>query len=243
MKPVPKENWDRSYREAPEIFAAFSRSEDPEGLVARRLLAHVSLSGRTVLELGCGTGRYTRELTPQAGLYLGVEPSSSMLSLARTSFTDLLQPPVLLRSRGESLPFRASSVEVMLAAWVLVNLREEVRVRVLKEASRVLRPGPGCGMWLLENHWDSQFQRYRGRGAEDELRLRRLMAHDGFRMVEVVATELRFPSSSEAERVLGYLCGETMLGHLRRAPTAVLEHRIVILHRPVDAGASISSVK
>lgn len=232
MTSTPKENWDRAYREAPEIFDAFSRAEDPDGLVSSSLLAHVSLPSRTVLELGCGTGRYTRELAPQAGLYLGVEPSLSMLSLARKAFAGLPHPPVLLRARGQALPFRARSVDVMLAAWVLVNLREEVRDRVLKEASRILRPGPGCGIWLLENHWDSQFQRYRGRGEGDELRLRHLMGHDGFRMVEVVTTELRFPSSSEAERVLGYLCGDTMLGHLRHAPTAVLEHRIAILHRP-----------
>lgn len=232
MKPAPKENWTRSYREAPEIFDAFSRAEDPDGLVAQRLLAHVSLSGRTVLELGCGTGRYTRELAPQAGLYLGVEPSPSMLSLARKAFAGLSHPPVLLRARGQVLPFRARSVDVMLAAWVVVNLCEEVRERVLKEASRVLRPSPAGGLWLLENHWDSQFQRYRGRSDEDELRLRHLVEHDGFSMVEVVTTELRFPSSSEAERVLSYLCGDTMLGHLRRSPTAVLEHRIAILHRP-----------
>ncbi len=225
-----KENWDRAYREAPEIFEAFSRAEDPDGLVARRLLAHVSLPGRTVLELGCGTGRYTRELAPQAGLYLGVEPSPSMLNLARKSFAGLPVPPVLLRARGQALPLRSGSVDVVLAAWVVVNLREEIRDRVLKEASRVLRPGPGCGMWLLENHWDSQFQNYRGRGGEDGLRLRHMMEREGFRLVEVVNTELRFPSSTEAERVLGYLCGEAMLGHLRREPTAVLEHRIAILH-------------
>ena len=155
-----------------------------------------------------------------------------MLSLARNAFTDLPHLPILLRARGQALPLRTGSVDVMLAAWVLVNLQEEVRNCVLKEASRVLRTGPGCGMWLLENHWDSQFQRYRGRGEEDKLRLRHLMEHDGFHMVEVVTTELRFPSSSEAKRVLGYLCGDIMLGHLRSAPTTVLEHRIVILHRP-----------
>jgi ubiquinone/menaquinone biosynthesis C-methylase UbiE len=236
---TPKENWDRAYREAPEIFDAFSRAEDPDSLVAHCLLAHAQLEHRRVLELGCGTGRYLRELAPHAGLYIGLEPSPNMLALARTSTTtEKTAQPGLLRGRGESLPIKNGAIDVLLAAWVLVNLREEVRNRVLKEASRVLRPGPGCGMWLLENHWDSQFQHYRGRGAEDELRLRHLMEHDGFHLVEVVTTELRFPSSAEAERVLGYLCGDTMLGHLRRSPTAILEHRIAILHQPSDAGAS-----
>lgn len=233
---IPKENWDRAYCEAPEIFDAFSRAEDPGDLVAKRLRAHADLPSRTVLELGCGTGRYTRELAPHAGFYLGVEPSASMLAFARNAFKSLPRPPILLRARGQALPLRTGSVDVVLAAWVLVNLREEVRGRLLLEASRVLKPGPGRGIWLIENHWDSQFQHYRGRGAEDERRLRRLMERDGFRLVEVVDAELRFPSSAEAERILGYLCGKTMLDHLRRAPTAVLEHRIAILHRSVEPG-------
>ncbi len=230
--PAPKENWIRAYREAPEIFDAFSRAEDPAGLVARRLLAHAHLENCKVLELGCGTGRYMRELAPHAGTYIGIEPSPNMMALARTTTLKVATQPLLLRGRGESLPIQTGRVDVILAAWVVVNLREEVRDRVLKEALRVLRPGPGGGIWLLENHWDSQFQRYRGRGAEDELRLRHLIDRDGFRMVEVVATELRFPTSSEAERVLGYLCGDTMLNRLRRNPTCVLEHRVALLHRP-----------
>ena len=232
MKPAPKEQWTRAYREAPEIFDAFSRAEDPDGRVARRLLAQVTLQGRTVLELGCGTGRYTRELAPQAGLYLGVEPSPSMLSFARKAFVDLPHPPTLLRARGQALPLRAGSVDVMVAAWVLVNLRPEIREAMLREASRVLRPGPDRGLWLIENHWDSQFQRYRGRGAEDQDRLRQLLDSDGFQLVETVSTELRFPDAEEAQRVLGYLCGAAMLARLRRSPTATLEHRVVLLHRP-----------
>ncbi|MDE3245327.1 MAG: class I SAM-dependent methyltransferase [Acidobacteriota bacterium] len=231
-KTIPKENWDRAYREAPEIFQAFSKAEDPDGQVAQRLLAHVSWPGRTVLELGCGTGRYTRELAPRAGLYVGLDPSPSMLALARKAFTGLPYAPVLMRGRGQALPFRTGSVDMVLAAWVVVNLREDVRKRVLEEASRVLRSAPGGGIWLVENHWDSQFQRYRGRSEEDEARLQRLMEREGFRMVEVVDTELRFASSMEAEGVLGYLCGEVMLGNLRRSPTGILEHRVALLHRP-----------
>ncbi|MBL0212199.1 MAG: class I SAM-dependent methyltransferase [Holophagaceae bacterium] len=235
-EPAPKENWVRAYREAPEIFDAFSRAEDPGGLVARRLRSLAPMANRRVLELGCGTGRYLRELAPCAQLYLGVEPSLNMLALARPAAFGIPGRPLLLRGRGESLPFKTGTFGMVFAAWVLVNLREEVRARVLKEASRILDPA-GAGTWILENHWDSQFQRYRGRGAEDEARLCRLMDQDGFHLVETVDTELRFPSPSEAERVLGYLCGDTMLEHLRRAPAAVLEHRIAILHRPVDAGS------
>lgn len=229
---LPKENWARAYREAPEIFEAFSQAEDPERLVAVRFLAHADLAGRTVVELGCGTGRYSREFASEAGAYIGIEPSEPMLQVARRATSEFPVPPILLRARGEALPLRTASVDILLAAWVLVNLRAEIREGVLREASRVLRPHSGGGLWLIENHWDSQFQHFRGRGPEDEARLRDLLDHQGFELIEVVPSHLRFPSSSEAERVLGYLCGGTMLEHLRKAPTSVLEHRIVILHRP-----------
>ena len=39
------EHWSRAYREAPEIFDAFTRAEDPDGLVARRLRDAAALDG------------------------------------------------------------------------------------------------------------------------------------------------------------------------------------------------------
>ena len=59
--PAP-EHWPTIYRESPEIFAAFCRAEDPAGLILARLLAHADLKGSAVLEMGCGTGRYTRQI-------------------------------------------------------------------------------------------------------------------------------------------------------------------------------------
>jgi len=67
------ENWNRAYVEAPEIFDAFSRAEDPDGLITRSVLKHAELEGRRVLEIGCGTGRYTREWAPAAASYLALE--------------------------------------------------------------------------------------------------------------------------------------------------------------------------
>ena len=40
------ENWNRAYYEAPEIFDAFCRAEDPEGRISRRLATHADLDGK-----------------------------------------------------------------------------------------------------------------------------------------------------------------------------------------------------
>jgi hypothetical protein len=102
----------------------------------------------------------------------------------------------------------------------------------MAEIDRVLRDKPRAGVWLLENHWTGEFQAIRGRrGDVENLRLRQLMDTYGFRMFDVVETELRFPSAAEAERVLGYLCGDAARSRLRDRPTATLSHNVVILHR------------
>lgn len=208
MIATPQEHWIQAYREAPEIFEAFSRAEDPEGRVTQRLLSHLDPSGRRLLELGCGTGRYSRVLGPLADLYLAVEPSAPMAGLARKASRDLPHGPSFLLAKGQHLPIRSGTVDAMVAAWVVVNLRADIRKQVLREATRVLRP-TGCGLWLIENHWESEFQRYRGRGEEDKARVKQLLDEERFQLVETVETELRFSSADEAERVLGYLCGET----------------------------------
>ncbi len=227
------ERWNLAYREAPEIFDAFTRAEDPDGRVVASLLARASLDGRSVLEIGCGTGRYTRELAPNAGCYLALERSPQMLRLALAGPRDAAPHPWFVCARAERMPLRPRSMEQVIAGWVLVNLRPAARAAVLHEIDRVLRPGPGSATWLIENHWSGEFQELRERRREeDRARVLRLIDDEGFELVEIVETELRFPSSTACRQVLGYLCGDAVDARLRRRPTRCLTHNVIILCRP-----------
>jgi ubiquinone/menaquinone biosynthesis C-methylase UbiE len=221
------EPWPRIYREAPEIFEAFGRAEDPDGLIARRVLALAGLEGKRVLEIGAGTGRYSRAWASTAAEYVALEPSGRLLNLGRSAGREAgIQ---WVRGRGEALPFKQQSVDCVLATWVLAYLRPEACRRVLLEAQRALGAG---GIWLVENHWTGPFQELRGRvGRGAEPGLERLLDEHGFQVVEVIETELRFPSSEEARRILGALCGPAVAERLERQPTSSLGHRVVLLHR------------
>lgn len=226
--PAP-EHWPRVYRERPELFAAFCRAEDPEGRIAARLERRARLAGTTALEVGCGTGRYTAQLAARCDRYLATDPSLALLALARRDGA----APWLLRARGEALPLKDRSVDRVLATWVLAYLRPETRVAALREAARVLRPGPGAGVWLVENHWEGEFQELRARaGYGAEPGVRALLEEEGFRMVERVETEIRFETAAEAETILEALCGEAVGAALRRNPRRRFEHGVVLLHRP-----------
>lgn len=225
--PAP-EHWPRIYRERPEIFAAFVRAEDPSGRVAHHLEARAAFAGAAVLEVGCGTGRYTARFAARAAAYLATDPSPGLLALVPAGGA-----PWRVRARAEALPLKAHRVDRVLATWVLAYLRPEERAAALREAARVLRPGPLAGIWLVENHWEGEFQELReraGYGAEPGVKA--LIEEEGFRVVERVDTELRFPSEAEAEAVLGALCGEAVAERLRARPRARLGHAVVILHRP-----------
>jgi SAM-dependent methyltransferase len=233
-----RENWNRAYVEAPEIFDAFCRAEDPDGLMTERLLAAADVAGQTVLEIGCGSGRYTRDWAPGAGFHVALDRAPRLLSLARESLAGAANDTVLLCADASRVPLADGSVDQILAGWVVYNLRPATQKAVLAETSRLLRRGPGAGLWLVENHWTGEFQELRGRSDDaEETRVRQLIDSAGLTLVDVVRTELRFKSEQEAERVLGYLCGESARRKLRERPTASLTHDVVILHRPASPPA------
>lgn len=211
------------------MFEAFCRAEDPEERIARRLLELMDLKGRTLLELGCGTGRLGGAVASRAGCYVGLDASRPML--ARAQARDLRGVP-LIQARGEALPLRDGSIDVIVAAWVLVNLAPGRAARILDEAQRVLRPSGG-GLWLVESLGGTEFQELRAERADVEAtRIRRLVEAEGFREAAQVRTRLRFASEAEAEQVLGRLCGEAARQRLRRSPKKEIGHGALILQRP-----------
>lgn len=226
------ENWARAYVEAPDIFDAFCRAEDPDGRITRRLIALARLRERAVLEVGCGTGRYTREWAPHAASYVALERSAAMLALARRCCEGIPRRPAFVVGDARSLPLADSSVERILAGWLVLNLTPAARKTALGEMSRVLRPSGEAGVWLVENHWSGEFHELRGRSSEvEERRLRGLIDCWGFTLVDVIESELRFPSKDEACRVLGYLCGAAVGRKLRQRPVSSMTHHVVLLSR------------
>jgi len=137
-----------------------------------------------------------------------------------------------LLADARRLPLADSSVERILAGWLVINLAPAARRDALREMSRVLRRSADAGVWLVENHWSGDFHALRDRSGEvEERRVRGLVDTWGFSVVDVVKTELRFPSEDEARRVLGYLCGEPVARKLQGRPASRMTHEVVILSR------------
>jgi MOSC domain-containing protein YiiM/SAM-dependent methyltransferase len=90
--------------------------------------------GRTLLELGAGTGKLTRQLAPSGAWILALEPVAGMRARLAAAVPDA----ELLGGTAESIPLPAASVDAVVVAqafhWFDV-------IRALSEIHRVLRPG------------------------------------------------------------------------------------------------------
>jgi SAM-dependent methyltransferase len=91
----------------------------------------------SILEVGCGNGRYLAELQARGhrGLVCGVDLSPGMLRTARSAAGD----DPLLVGDAQALPFTSGSFDVALAMHMLYHVPD--RAKALEEIRRVVRPG------------------------------------------------------------------------------------------------------
>ena len=96
--------------------------------------------GTTVVDVGAGTGKFTRLLVPTGATLVGVEPVAEM----REVFARVLPEGVeVMDGTAESLPFPDASVDVVAAAQTFHWVDGPAAVA---EAWRVLRPGGGLAL-------------------------------------------------------------------------------------------------
>ena len=93
---------------------------------------------RDILDLGCGTGRFSESLATRFDANLiGIDPSMKMLSQAAEGRTT---PRVnFVMGLAESIPLRANSVDVVFVSMVFHHFRNPQAVA--EECRRVLRHG------------------------------------------------------------------------------------------------------
>ena len=129
--------------DATEIPRTYDKGRDhgPEvlDLWMNAIASHVeAASVRTILDLGCGTGRFSETLASHFDAeVLAVDPSKKMLEQARTKQVDERVRYVL--GSGESIPLDSNSVDLIYMSMIFHHFRDP-RLAAL-ECRRVLRDG------------------------------------------------------------------------------------------------------
>ena len=102
--------------------------------------------GRTVADLGAGTGKLTRALVATGARVIAVEPGDAMLAELRR----VLPGVEAVRGAAEAIPLADESVDAVTAGSAFHWFRHE---EALPELHRVLRPGGALGvLWNSRDH-------------------------------------------------------------------------------------------
>ena len=148
---MPETERTLSHTEARAFYDRLGARQDSQAFYedasTRILLRHGSFeSARSVLEFGCGTGRFAEELLerymlPDSG-YLGLDASATMVDLATKRLGRFGSRAAVRQTEGEPrIDLPSGSVDRVVSNFVLDLLSEEDIASFLAEAHRVLTPG------------------------------------------------------------------------------------------------------
>jgi len=177
--------------------------------VELRLLLEAAgdVTGRRVLDVGCGDGAHLRVLAGRGAAAVGVDRSSEALAQARETLRP--PPPRLVRGDAGRLPFDAGAFDLVWAVTVLCFVADPEQV--LREMARVVRPGGRVVLGELgaRSAWAAARRvkgwlgspRWRAARFWTDRELRRLAADAGLR-VDDVRGGVYYPPSGVLARAL-----------------------------------------
>lgn len=120
MRPAPGAVPSPNIWQHPATYEAENHAADPDGRLWAAMEARASWRGRTVLDLGCGSGFHLPRFAETAATVIGVEPHPGLVRLARrrTQRGSAGLAPIDVRSgTAQAVPLPDASVDVVHARW------------------------------------------------------------------------------------------------------------------------------
>ena len=100
-------------------------------------LENVEVSGCVILDVGCGSGLFFREVAAQSRMVIGVDISRKLLLKAKEQANDLGNV-LVLRADADHLPFKSALFDVIFAFTLLQNMpKPSVTLNELMRVSKI----------------------------------------------------------------------------------------------------------
>ncbi len=172
---------------------------DRDGVIEAAMRSVADWAGRTVLDVGCGTGHHLPRFAARAERVQGVEPHPSLLRLAARR-TASLANVALLAGTAQALPLPDDSVDMAHARWAYFF--GPGCEPGLRELARVVRRG-GTAFVIDTDAARSTWGRWFARGypSVDPVEVERFWGRQGWTRVPL-DLDWRFESRADLEAVV-----------------------------------------
>ncbi|WP_461084011.1 class I SAM-dependent methyltransferase [Streptomyces deserti] len=184
VKDTVRSVYQRVAEEYDERIPGAGPSDDMFTAAERSFLLNKVKAGQRVLDMGCGTGRFTVPMAERGAQVTGLDLSRAMLDVLGGKLAARGLHAELREGDMAALPFPDESFDVVTSMLALMHIPLQDRPKVFAEVRRVLRPG---GRMLL--------------GVKNSL-IERLFKGDRFASVDVTdvtAKELVFTRTRTGE--------------------------------------------
>ena len=215
--------WDILYRDYPEIYNAFAAFPyDPRWVdVVNR---DFPLAGKSVVDVGSGTGKSSFSLAEYAAHVLGVEPEAAMRDVAeRAAAQRQVDNVTFLEGHAAALVVPDASVDMVTAITARIDV---------PEALRVLRPGGLMLQLDIATDWyGGELNQVISHPTPDLTeRNRRLVEELGFSRI-VFDSVQEYGSTENIVRTYGFIFGYNAIDHLRRTGQTAIRWKFHIHSR------------
>ncbi len=212
----------KNYYEENDIYELFSIAEDYPNKIYKYLLPKIK--NKTILDLGCGTGKFMQKFHIETTKYYGLDLSNEQLNIAKRKIKD--KSVEFICCSAENIPLPDNSVEVIISTWVLGTILEvDRRNKVLEEMKRVLKKEGS--IYLVENDIGGEFEEIRNRYPN----IKRTKDYNdwieskNFKIENKLKTYFQFKDDKEAKNIFSNIWG-TEIGN--KVKSNIIEQNIII---------------
>lgn len=228
-KILHNDRWDIVYNDGALIYDEYSKYQDKGKKALHTLLKYANFEGKSVLEIGCGSGMYTPVLANMSKKYYAIDISSPLIELAKLKYNN---PKKIryIKASADNILVSNNKFDIIFSSWGYPTYGIENETQ--KECERLIKNGGE--IWILTNYPHGEFMKLRGKAeAVDKAKRFDWYILNGYSIVEVVKSKFNFPNAKRAKEVLRYVLGDEVEQYLKKCKNPNIEREIVILKKTI----------
>lgn len=233
-RPETIENrWDILYRDYPEVYDQLASVEDRGKKWIDHARKIVTFEGKTVADIGSGSGRSTFQLARYAKEVIGIEPQDEMTAVAEKNLKETgLNNVVFKKGWAANVPLEDRSVDMTVSATGFILYDAASAHKFMSEAERITKAGGYILVVGIAPRWGLGGELtplLLGKKKRDEVG-DLLMSRLGFDHKDHYSS-LEFGSVEKAIEIYGFIFGQKVIEYLQKHAKSAVKYKWRIYYR------------